>query len=294
MRLRVALPILVALTLLVVGGVYFGIRALTSGLPARLPSLVAQDCVVDGAYNNQPRSVDLSPEQMANAATIAAVGITRKVPPRAIVVALAAAQQESKLYNLNGGDRDSIGLFQQRPSQGWGSPEQIADPRYAAGRFYTALLKVKGWQDLEISAAAQKVQRSVNGDLYQRWAPSAQVMTDAFVGTNGAALTCTITDAPSQRGAAAAASLVQSMTLDWGSVDTVSDPQITGLAVDVTGDQSGWQYAHWLVAHAAERGVKSVTFGNRIWTAKKGTWSSPSVNPAVADSPQRVIAEVYV
>jgi hypothetical protein len=293
-RLRVVLSILVVMALVVVGGVVYGIHALGRHLPNHLPNpLVAQECTVTGSYDSSPEQVDLSPEQMANAATIAAVGITKKVPARAIVVALAAAQQESKLFNLEGGDRDSIGLFQQRPSQGWGTPEQIADPRYAAGRFYTALLKVKGWQDMRIADAAQRVQRSADGDLYQRWAPSAQAMTDAFVGTNGAALSCTITDGPSLRGADAAAALAASLNLDWGTVQTTADTQGLGLVVPVAGDQTGWQYAHWLVAHAAAQSVKSVTFGNRIWTAKGGDWTTASVDPAAAGTAQQVIAEVY-
>src|SRR5262245_60768023 len=90
--------------------------------------------------------VTLDPAQMANAATIAAVGIRRGMPDRAVVVALATSLQESKLRNLAGGDRDSVGLFQQRPSQGWGSREEIADPRYAAGKFYAALMRVRGWE----------------------------------------------------------------------------------------------------------------------------------------------------
>jgi hypothetical protein len=78
--------------------------------------------------------VTLDSVQMANAATVTAVGLRRKMPEKAIVIALAAALQESKLENLGTGDRDSVGLFQQRPSQGWGKPEQIADPRFAATR----------------------------------------------------------------------------------------------------------------------------------------------------------------
>jgi hypothetical protein len=293
LRLRTVLSILVVSALLLVGAVFLGIHALTHNLPKHLPSLVSQDCVVTGQVDGQHESFDLSPEQMANAATVAAVGITRKVPSRAIVVALATALQESKLYNLSGGDRDSVGLFQQRPSQGWGTTEQIMDPRYSAGRFYTALLKVKGWQQMTITQAAQKVQRSADGTLYQQWADGSQMMTDAFSGTNGAALSCTITDSPSTRGATATAQLAQSLTLDWGQIDTVSDATGTGLSVPVSGVTAGWQYAHWLVAHAAEQGVKSVTFGDRVWTAKKGSWSAPPSNASVAQGQQQVIAQVY-
>ena len=103
-------------------------------------------------------TVTLDTTQIANAATIAAVGIRRAMPDQAIVIALATAMQESKLENLDGGDRDSIGLFQQRPSQGWGTPDNIADPRYSAGMFYQALNRVKGWQTMRVTEAAQRVQ----------------------------------------------------------------------------------------------------------------------------------------
>jgi hypothetical protein len=201
--------------------------------------------------------------------------------------------QHLPLYNLEGGDRDSVGLFQQRPSQGWGTAQQIADPRYAAGKFYTALLKVKNWQNLRVADAAQKVQRSFNGELYQQWAPSAQLMADAFAGTSAGALACTITDEPSTRGPNATAALAQSLKLDWPKVETTSDSRVAGIAVDVAATETGWQYAHWLVAHAADSSVKSVTFGNRIWTAKRGEWSVQSVDPATAGAATRVVAEVY-
>jgi hypothetical protein len=283
----------VVLAVVLAGAGYLGFRALTEKLPDHLPDLLAQSCVVTGELDGGPRQVDLSTEQMANAATIAAVGISRKVPPRAIVVALAAAQQESKLRNLSGGDRDSVGLFQQRPSQGWGTPEQIADPRYAAGKFYTALLKVKNWQNLPVSQAAQKVQRSFNGELYQQWADSSQVMTDALVGATSAALACTVTDEPTSRGPDASAALVTSLKLDWPTVRTASDSRVIGVAVEVSAEAAGWQYAHWLVAHAANTSVKSVTFGNLTWSAKRGEWATRSVDPAAEGSQTQVVAEVY-
>ncbi|MFD2121435.1 hypothetical protein ACFSNO_20395, partial [Streptomyces cirratus] len=76
---------------------------------------------------------EMSPEQAGNAATIAAVGVAKGVPDRAVTIALATAMQESGLRNLDHGDRDSLGLFQQRPSQGWGTPQEIRDPVYAVG-----------------------------------------------------------------------------------------------------------------------------------------------------------------
>ena len=93
-------------------------------------------------------SYEFSPEQAVNAATITAVGTGRGLPERAVTIALATALQESSLRNIDHGDRDSLGLFQQRPSQGWGTPEEILDPTYSAGEFYDHLVKVPGYTRL--------------------------------------------------------------------------------------------------------------------------------------------------
>src|SRR6478735_11303844 len=82
------------------------------------------------------RTVTVDVEQAENAALITAVAIDRGMPARAATIALATAYQESKLYNVESGDRDSLGLFQQRPSQGWGSREQVLDPYHATNAFY--------------------------------------------------------------------------------------------------------------------------------------------------------------
>jgi len=108
----------------------------------------------------------LSVEQAQNATTIAAVAKRDGLADRAVTVALAAALQESKLRNVAYGDLDSLGLFQQRPSQGWGAPAQLLVPSYAAGAFYAALVKVPGWGAMPVADAAQAVQRSAAGDAY--------------------------------------------------------------------------------------------------------------------------------
>jgi cell wall-associated NlpC family hydrolase len=114
-------------------------------------------------------AADLSDEQRQNAATI--IGVARQVgaPSRASLVALATAMQESTLRNINYGDRDSLGLFQQRPSQGWGSPAQVTDPVYSTTTFLDRLLKVPGWERLPVTVAAQTVQRSAFPDAYAKW-----------------------------------------------------------------------------------------------------------------------------
>src|SRR5205085_7541792 len=105
-------------------------------------------------------SATVTVEQGANAATIAAVAARRGLPARAATIAIATAMQESKLRNLDYGDRDSLGLFQQRPSQGWGSPEQVRDPVHAANAFYDALVKIDGYRSLQITQVAPKVEHS--------------------------------------------------------------------------------------------------------------------------------------
>src|SRR5450432_1385615 len=102
----------------------------------------------------------LAIDQASNSTTIAAVGKRLGLPDHAVTVALATALQESRLRNLAYGDRDSLGLFQQRPSQGWGTSTEILTPSYAAAAFFRALVRVDGWATLPITVAAQEVQRS--------------------------------------------------------------------------------------------------------------------------------------
>ncbi|HEX5996965.1 MAG TPA: hypothetical protein VFY84_17620 [Jiangellales bacterium] len=118
--------------------------------------------------------------QRENARTIVQVGVAMGVPERGEVIALATAMQESKLYNLGhlgaNNDHDSLGLFQQRPSMGWGSPEQVTDPIYAATAFYLALQRVSGWESMAVTVAAQSVQRSAFPDAYAQWETDATAL----------------------------------------------------------------------------------------------------------------------
>lgn len=127
------------------------------------------------APSTDDRAAGLDAEQTRNAAVIvgAAKTLFATDGQRASLVALATALQESGLRNLDHGDRDSVGLFQQRPSAGWGTVEQIMDPAYAAGRFYRALTDVSGWRHLPVTAAAQAVQISAFPGAYAKWEPLA-------------------------------------------------------------------------------------------------------------------------
>ena len=124
----------------------------------------------------------LDADQSANAAVIVDVGARLQVPGFGQVIAVATALQESGLHNLTGGDADSVGLFQQRPSQGWGSPAQILDPTYAATAFYDHLLAVPGWTAMPLTVAAQAVQRSAFPDAYGKWQAEAITIVTGLAG----------------------------------------------------------------------------------------------------------------
>lgn len=141
------------------------------------PAGGALACTVTG----QPAGTvaGFSGDQLRNAAEIVAVGQEMRVSERGQVIAVATAMQEATLRNLNYGDRDSLGLFQQRPSMGWGSPAQVTDPRHAARTFYEHLVKVPGWQSMPVTVAAQTVQRSGFPLAYAKWEDDAHQVVAA-------------------------------------------------------------------------------------------------------------------
>lgn len=238
----------------------------------------------------------LSPEQMANAATIAAVGRRRGIGERGVAIGLATALQESKLRNLTVGDRDSVGLFQQRPSQGWGTPEQILDPVYAAERFYEALEKVPSYERLPLTVAAQRVQRSAYGELYAQHEGDATVLAAALTGRVPGALGCALqpADVPAETAGPdgltpRAGELRTSLDAVFGDLrlggfapggvrtgHVAGSAHYDGRAVDVffrpvddRRRREGWTLAHWLVAHADRLHVATVIYDGRIWTARR-------------------------
>src|SRR5215475_1265093 len=129
--------------------------------------------------------IQLSDEQVHNAQQIVKAAQKMHLPPRAAVIAVATSMQESKLHNLGNlgatNDHDSLGLFQQRPSSGWGTPQQITDPQHSATSFLKGLQQVNGWQHMPLTDAAQKVQVSAYGDRYAQWeTQAAQVVHDTY------------------------------------------------------------------------------------------------------------------
>ncbi len=163
------------------GAVVVAVGAAVLLLLGAAPSLlvsgqVGAGCGPETGGEHQPQ---WSSEQRRNAGIIVAVGQRKRVPSRGWVIGVAVAMQESSLRNLAGGDRDSVGLFQQRPSQGWGSRGQLRDPEYAAGKFYDKLLTVPEWQSRPLAEAGQAVQRSADGSLYANWeAPATRLVAE--------------------------------------------------------------------------------------------------------------------
>jgi hypothetical protein len=184
-RALIASVVGIAFLVAIVGAALYGWHQLTRH------QLTADSCQVVGNGSGGAATVySMDPDQLLNASIIADVALRRALPERAVIVALATAQQESKLRNLDYGDADSLGLFQQRPSQGWGSSAQVIVPTYAAGKFYDALLKVPSWQALPVGDAAQQVQRSAFPQAYASWEPRATALAGALTGTTTGMLTC--------------------------------------------------------------------------------------------------------
>jgi hypothetical protein len=143
----------------------------------KAPEAPAMDQLITQGTSSDQSSLDLNAEQIANAQAIVKAGQDMHLPPRAMVIAVATSMQETKLHNYGdlgtANDHDSLGLFQQRPSSGWGSAQQIVDPHYAATSFYKGLVQVPGWQQMALTDAAQTVQVSAFGDRYAQWEKQA-------------------------------------------------------------------------------------------------------------------------
>lgn len=177
-------PLLLAVPILAVGAGTAAASCSTGGPQAVDTSAVAAQvkAILDGGGKGTVSVPGLEDpaEQIANAKTIQATGVAMNIPARGQVVALATALQESGLRNLTYGDRDSLGLFQQRPSQGWGTANEILDPVHASTMFYEALEKVSGWQSLSVTQAAQAVQKSGFPEAYAKWEPLATALQQAI------------------------------------------------------------------------------------------------------------------
>jgi hypothetical protein len=220
----------------------------------RPPAIIASCTAEAGGF-----SFTVDPEQAANATTIAAEAQRQGLPDHAVSVGLAAALQESKLRNLDYGDRDSLGLFQQRPSQGWGTPAQLQDPRYAAAAFYRGLRKVRGWQDLPIYQAAQRVQRSADASAYATWDTASRTLARGITGETPGGVACRFPGVPRSTGATPAR-LHAAVSTGVGP-----DALSTGLT-----PSRGWLVASWLMTRAPRYSIDRIGYQDWTWTPTKG------------------------
>lgn len=210
----------------------------------------------------------LDPEQAANAATIAVVALRRRLPERAAIIAYAAAMQESHMRNLESGDRDSVGLFQQRPSQGWGSARRLQDPAYATGRFFDALVKVKGYRHIAVHVAAQKVQHSADGTAYEQHEWDARVLAAAYTGRVPGAVRCWYP--PDKRQGASDPERALDHLRTALSLLSGSDAVKPHREIAVPNAHSGWTMAAWMVANARRYGLAEVRYAGMHWRSSSG------------------------
>lgn len=254
----------------IAGGSYLALEQY--GSPARSGTCTASGLGTTHRYRS---------EQAANAALISAVAVDRALPPRAASIALATAFQESQLRNIDHGDRDSLGLFQQRPSQGWGTEQQIMDPIHASNAFYDKLVEIDGYQSADINDIAQRVQRSGVPDGYRDHETEGRLFASALTGMSGPNLTCSL---PSVRTTVSPETVRGELTRQFSRLqeaglltarlqktsrsapDAPGDAGPTSVVVDTGGrDQLGWAVANWAVARAADDGIVQVRHGGRVW-----------------------------
>jgi len=236
--------------------------AIVKARHVRLPLVSSSGCLARG----RQAVVPLTTGQAEIAATIAGVALSRSMPVRAVTIAYAAALQESGLADLPYGDRDSVGVFQQRPSQGWGTRRQLLDPVYASARFFAALARVAGYQRLPVYQAAQAVQHSADGRAYGQYAGQGAAMATAFTGQVPHGVWCWYGSPVRGPGRLAAARRELARIFGRLPAGRAPDP---GLRVLAAGP-GGWAVASWLVTHAAAYGIRTVTFDGYQWTAASG------------------------
>jgi hypothetical protein len=217
------------------------------------------------------------PEQSQDASIVAAVGTRLGLPDHAVTIALAATLGETQLRNLSHGDLDSLGMFQQRPSQGWGTPAQVMDPVYATTAFYQHLLKVPGWQTMAVTEAAQRVQHSATPTAYAVWESRARALAQAFTGEIPAGVSCALRffEGPPPR----ARTLGDVAAMQFG-------PRVLGVELATN---LGWRVATWTVAHAYRYHIEAVSFDGRRWTRPSARWTRISNRRSVVEVTQKTV-----
>lgn len=272
---RLARAAAVLVVLLVVAGVYYLVK--TKHVPL-IPEPTSCTAMAD------KQELPLTVSQAGIAATIAGVAARHDLPTRAVTIAYATALQESKLANLDYGTQDSLGVFQQRPSQGWGSPQEIMNPVYATSRFFAALVAVPGYLRMPIYQAAQAVQRSADGYAYGQYATVGAQLAAAFYGVQPHAFSCYYASPTGKPRLTAAAS---ALTSAFGVLrsERAGDP---ALAIRVKRASVGWAVAAWLISHASSYGISNVRYLGYEWFATRASGAWTRQRTATGHSPASV------
>jgi hypothetical protein len=237
----------VILALLVVLGVS------ACGTAAPIPG--QERCVATA--NDTSVAIDLDQAHLTS--IIVGLSVRRGLPPRAASIAMATVYQETGIRNLDYGDRDSVGLFQQRPSQGWGSAKQLQDPYFATNAFYDALVKIDGWESGDITEVAQQVQRSAYPDAYRDHEADARVLASTLTGNSPGGFSCLDrSNAPGDP-----EGLARSLRKTFGRVSPETlDARVV---INARNTRLAWAYAHYAVANAKYYGVTTVKVGDKSW-----------------------------
>lgn len=219
-------------------------------------------------------------EQAGNVAIIVGEALRRGLPPRAATIAIVTALQESKLYNLDYGDADSVGLFQQRPSQGWGTEDQIMNPWYSAGKFYEALVKVDGWQTDTINDVAQKVQRSNFPHAYAQHEDVGRIWASDLCGFDPAG----VTSVDNKNATGNPEVLREFVVRVWGGAIPIAiNPD--GLSFTVGSATTAWSVALLCMCLGSQAGLVGLRVGDMTWansTSQRATWAGQNaVDPTV-------------
>ncbi|HTX29444.1 MAG TPA: hypothetical protein VME19_20750 [Streptosporangiaceae bacterium] len=225
------------------------------------------------------QAIPMATDQAAIAATIAGVAARDRLGRQAVIIAFATALQESQMQNLDYGDRDSVGVFQQRPSQGWGTTAELENPVYATTKFFAALVRVPRYAKLPIAQAAQDVQHSADGSAYQQWAEVATLLAGYFTGATPAGVSCWFTPAGKANLAAAERELAktfgpqgrQGVMVAVTTVRSGKKERDGSVAVVRVQRDAAWTVASWLVANAQDYGISEVRYAGYEWTAADGS-----------------------
>ncbi|WP_372592687.1 hypothetical protein [Actinotalea sp.] len=248
-----------------------GVAGVAAWLHGRDALPIAERCaaLLDGT------SWYLDPEQAANAALLGGIAEQRGLPARALTIAIATTLQESKLRNIDYGDRDSLGLFQQRPSQGWGTPEQVQDPVHATNAFYDALVRVDGYLELPITEAAQAVQRSAFPDAYGQHEARARAWASALSGWSPGSLTCTLPEAGTADPEAFAGLVARDLGVQPTIEGTTAVLDASALPDgEAEAGRLGWAVAQWAVGTAGQTQAVEVRTADQVWTRSTAGWTA--------------------